>query len=327
MESIRMSEQDSIWSRFPPDLMGTVVLTGFTIVFTFAPIISATALRVIFTGVFLLFAPGYTVLAILFPESADSDTESISIDTIERAGLSIPLSFVTVPIVGLILSVSPLNFAVMPLTIILGVFVSGGCVIASWRRQSLPVTIQYRPRPRTRMAAFSNTPGQGMSTRSFLTITAVGLIILVSFSGAGYLFAAPGQGEAYTELYLGNETQNTIQSMKAYQTTYSVGDTQTLTVGISNREHQSMQYTLVSELQRVNNSTGTLQITERQELGRYSISLGSDQTWQRQDRIRPQLQGEQLRLIYYLYLDDSPSTPSVDTAAQEVHLWISVTSS
>ena len=321
-----MCMSNSIWDRFPPDLVATVGLTGLTVLFALAPTLSTTPLRIIFSGIFVLVAPGYAVLAMLFPESGESDTETISIDTVERAGLSIPLSFVIVPVVGLILSVSPFGFAVTPIVLTLSGFVGGGCIIALWRRQSLPVDTQYRPRPRACVVAFFNAL-RGQSTRSFVTSVGLSVIILVSLSGAGYLFAAPGQSEAYTELYVGNETPNMTQTTEAYQTAYSVGETQTLTIGISNREGQSIQYTLVSELQRVKNSSGTPQISERQELGRYSVSIQANQTWQRQDRIRPQLQGDRLRLIYYLYQDSPPVTPSTGTASQEVHLWVNVTAS
>lgn len=322
-----MHSGDPISSRFPPDLSAVLVLTSLTVASILTPALSQTLVRVVVSGLFVLLAPGYATLAALFPESNESGDVSVSIDTLERIGLSVPLSFVIVPVVGLLSTISPLGFTLPPILGMLCIFVTGGCLIAFWRRRTLQTNNQDSPRPQASLRNRLQHITTPTSMRSLGITTVLIIVIFVVFSGAGYLFAAPGLGESHTELYLGNQTQSAGSTSIAYPTEYSVGNAQTLTIGVTNHEQQPMEYTLVSEIQRVSQSDESFTVTERQELGRYSISIESDQTWERQDRIRPTLKGEQLRLIYYLYHDSPPSTPSTETATQEVHLWVNVTAS
>jgi uncharacterized membrane protein len=195
-------------------------------------------------------------------------------------------------------------------------------ITAHLRRRAIGEEAAYTPTVQitSLMTVFSDRIDTFSSYQSTNVITAIILILTVT-AGVGYLFTTPGQGEAYTELYVLNTSGG------EYPQNMTVNEPEQLRVGISNHEHHSVQYTLISELQRVNTSNGQFRVVERQRLGENSISINANQTWEREDQFRPQIQGDQLRLIYYLYQSTPPQNPTTETAAQEVHLWVNVTAS
>ncbi len=273
--------------------------------------------------------PGYATIAVLFPESdidTETETETIEttrIDSFERIVLSIPLSLIIVATVGLILSFSPLGFTLGSVLLTLCLFTIISLITAHFRRRTIGEEAAYTPTVEItslRTALSDRIDVSYLSYQSASVITAIVLIFTV-IAGVGYLFTTPGQGEAYTELYVLNTSGD------EYPQNMTVNEPEQLRIGISNHEHHSVRYTLISELQRVNTSNGQRRITERQQLGEHSLSINSTQTWEREDRFRPRLQGERLRLIYYLYQSSPPQTPTTETATQEVHIWVNVTAS
>lgn len=307
------------------DLIAVGAATFSMLGVVFAPIISESPLRVIITGVFLFMIPGYAIIAALFPES-DADTEVIDttrIDSFERIVLSIPLSLVIVAVTGLTVSFSPLGFTLGSVSVTLSIITIAGLIAAHLRRRALGEQAAYTPTVEITQFmtdSYNYTDVSSSSYQRASVITAIILILTVT-AGVGYLFATPGQGEAYTELYVLNSNDN------KYPQNMTVNESEQLRVGISNHEHHSVQYTLIGELQRVNHSNGQFRVTERQRLGENSISISPNQTWERKDQFRPQLQGNRLRLIYYLYQSSPPQTPTIETATQEVHIWVNVTAS
>lgn len=63
--------------RLPADLAAVVVLTGLTLATVFIPVVNETPLRVAFGLVFVLFLPGYTFIAALFPEAGESPATDV----------------------------------------------------------------------------------------------------------------------------------------------------------------------------------------------------------------------------------------------------------
>jgi uncharacterized membrane protein len=309
------------------DLIGAGAIAVMTLGVVLVPIISESPLRTVITGVFLFMIPGYATIAVLFPESETrTETETVEttrIDSFERIVLSIPLSLIIVATVGLILSFSPLGFTLGSVLLTLCIATIISLITAHLRRRAIGEEAAYTPivEITSLRTAFSDRINVSSSSyQSASVITAIILIFTVT-AGVGYLFATPGQGEAYTELYVLNTSGG------EYPQDMTVNEPEQLRVGISNHEYHSVQYTLIGELQRVNRSNGQFRVVERQRLGENSISINPNQTWEREDQFRPQIQGDRLRLIYYLYQNTPPQNPTTETAAQEVHLWVNVTAS
>src|SRR5660397_178940 len=71
---------------------------------------------------FILFMPGYTLIAALFPGKDD-------LDSIERIALSFGLSIAIVPLIGLGLNFTPFGIRLIPILFSISVFILGMCLI------------------------------------------------------------------------------------------------------------------------------------------------------------------------------------------------------
>ncbi|MDI9436340.1 MAG: DUF1616 domain-containing protein, partial [Euryarchaeota archaeon] len=79
------------------DLIIIVVLTLLTVVFVLIPPLNKSFIRTILGILLVLFIPGYSLIAALFPRWGD-------LDGIERAALSFGLSIAVTPLIGLALN-------------------------------------------------------------------------------------------------------------------------------------------------------------------------------------------------------------------------------
>jgi len=74
-------------------------------------------LKYVLVSVFILWLPGYTFIKALFPTKVPIPTSSTELDNIERNALSIGMSIVLVPIVGLLLNYTPFGIRLVPVTL------------------------------------------------------------------------------------------------------------------------------------------------------------------------------------------------------------------
>jgi len=88
-------------------------------------------LRIILGLPFLLFFPGYTLVAALF-------TRKEAMGSIERVALSFGLSIAVVPLIGLILNYTPWGIRLEPVLYSVVSFIFIASVIAWLRRRRLP---------------------------------------------------------------------------------------------------------------------------------------------------------------------------------------------
>lgn len=82
----------------------TTILVVYAIPENFYPLVY---LRYVLGAIFILYLPGYTVIKTLFPVKMPIKASTENLDRIERIILSLGVSFVIVPIVGLLLDYSP----------------------------------------------------------------------------------------------------------------------------------------------------------------------------------------------------------------------------
>jgi len=175
---------------------------------------------------FLLFFPGYALLAALFPKR-----ESLS--GIARIALSFGLSIAVVPLIGLILNYTPWGIRLYPILISLTVFILAMCGVAWYRRKSLTeherFTVSFKIR-------FSSWEGQSVLDR-VLSIVLV-LAIVGAIGALGYVIATPKVGEKFTEYYiLGLQGK-----AEGYPTNLKLGERGEVILGIVNHEQEEMNY-------------------------------------------------------------------------------------
>src|SRR3990172_7347205 len=92
---------------------------------------SLLAVRSLFGLTFVLFFPGYALVAALFPRGGEPHL-------FERAALSFGLSLAIVSLIGLALNYSPWGIRLWPLIASLGVFAGLCASVAAFRRLRLP---------------------------------------------------------------------------------------------------------------------------------------------------------------------------------------------
>jgi len=99
-----------------------------------------------------------------------------------------------------------------------------------------------------------------------------------------------------------------------------------LTVGVENNEQVESEYTIVTQVERVetNASGGGVTVLETSELRRTSMTLDPGEQQYDDHAVAPETTGEDLRLSYYLYKGDAPETADADSAYRHVYLWIDV---
>jgi uncharacterized membrane protein len=334
--------------KLPADLAAvvvTVVLTAFAV---FAPIISETPLRVVFGLPFVLFVPGYAFIAALFPEAgegpateeADEEQEGeigdrSGIDGIERVALSFGLSIAIVPLIGLVLNFTPWGIRLVPIMVSVSLFTLASTAVAARRRWALDPDERFAVPWREWVAGARTELFEPDSrTDAALNILLVASVLLATAS-VGYAVAVPKEGESFTEFYLLTENDDGELVADDYPTEFTQGEGQSLVVGIGNQEHETVSYSVVVELQKVeikNESTnatdsGNVSVTvvRESELRRFQTEVAHNETWHLQHNVTPTMTGERLRLTYLLYKGEAPADPTVENAYRELHLWVNVT--
>jgi uncharacterized membrane protein len=179
------------------------------------------ALRIALGLPFLLFFPGYTLIAALFPRKSD-------ISTTERVALSIAFSVIITPLTGFVL-----NFLweidLYPILVALTIFIAAMSAAAWYRRRGVP----REDRPNVTL----DLPFHGTGRHSALDRVVSFSLVIVFLGGIatlGYVVANPKEGERFTEFYiLGDESR---------PTELTVGGEAIVVLGIINHELETTTY-------------------------------------------------------------------------------------
>jgi uncharacterized membrane protein len=320
----------------PADLAVVASVTLLMIAAVALPVVRATPLRSLLAVPFVLFVPGYAVVAALFPEAGASAAEPGTatdesaagtrpgLSHVERAALSFGVSIAVVPLVGLVLNVTPLGIRLAPALLSVAALTLGTSALALYRRRQLPESdrfaVPYRRWGRSIVDVFSGHESNLDRALTVLTVVA----LLVAVTSAGYAFAVPKQAGAFSELYLVTEQDDGELIADDYPTDFARGESKPLVVGVGNYEHRSVEYSLVVQLQNATVQNNSTRVHERDELLRRQFTLTDEETWERGVNVTPEMTGDRLRLSFMLFKGDPPSTPTTAEAYREVHLWISV---
>ncbi len=190
---------------------------------------------------FILFFPGYSFIAFLFPEKKD-------LDSVERIALSFGLSIAITPLIGLALNYTPFGIRLTPVLLSLAMFNTVFSLLAIHRR------FMARDPFIPRVDVKELLEWDEMS-RLDKILTAVLLIaIFASITTLVYVIVTPKPGEKFTEFYiLGPEGK-----ASDYPSKLRVGQNSTIIIGIVNHEYRRVNYTVEIWLVNasfVNNST------------------------------------------------------------------------
>ncbi len=275
--------------RFASDILFiNVLVIVLVIIITLFP---SSILRIVIGFPFLLFFPGYTLMAALFPKKND-------LDGVERIALSFGLSIALSALIGFLLNYTPYGIRLYPIFLSLSFFIFVTSVIAYYRRCRLPVEECFIPFFRislSRWAGLSNID-------KALTIVLI-LSILIAIGVLSYTITTPKSGERFTEFYvLGPEGK-----AENYPHELMLGEKAILNLGIVNHEGQEMKYDIEVRIDGA----------EYKKVG--SLILTNEEKWENRISFISQKVGNNQKVQFLLY-KNREHKPS-----ETLHLFINVT--
>jgi len=247
-------------------------------------------LRVALGLPFVLFFPGYVLIAALFPKKDD-------LDGIERTALSFGLSIAVVPLIGLALNYTPWGIRLVPVLSSLVVFVVIMSGLALYRRKKLPEEERYLPVFEIELPVW----GEISTLDKVLTVLLMASI-LFAVGSICYVVAAPKVGERFTEFYI----LGMSGKADGYPSDLQVGEEGEVIVGVVNHEYCDLNYYVEIKL-------GDTRLPLRGP-----IALGHEQKWEEPVSFSYDRPQEKLKVEFLLYREG-------DTRPyRSLHLWVNV---
>lgn len=319
--------------RAPNDLVAAVALTLLTAAAVLVPPIRGTSIATALSTAFVLLVPGYVLLRTLaYRRGSRQRTASLAANAsagdwttlIERTVLSVALSLLLAAGVGFALRAAPVE-AGSPLIVVtlcsLALLTTG---MAFRYRQRL-AWVGWRgddaTRPRTGGVNLRETLRPRSRTDLAVTVVLVGVVAAIAVGGA-YVVASPGGGPSHTTLTLLNDDGEQLTAAN-YPDELSAGEPASLVVEVRNEEGESTTYTVVVQLQRVEDGSPTATT----EVDRFELAADTGETVRYEHELPARSAGPtgttgdgELRLVYLLYVGPPPEEPTAENAYRSVHL-------
>lgn len=249
----------------------------------------SSVLRVVLALPFLLFFPGYALMAALFPRRE-------RMDAIDRIALSFGISIAIVSLMGLILNYSPWGIGLEPVLYSVSSFILTTSIIAWLRRRRLPEQEQFGIKFRLRL------PGWGKSVRDRTLSVVLVFTILGALGMVGYVIALPKTGDKFTNFYV----LDAAGEVSHYPQELSIGMAGNVVLHIVNHEYQDVSYRI--EIR----SSGII----IKEVG--PVKLQHKQKWEQEVDFIPVSMGENQKVEFLLFKGGE------DEPHQSLHLWLDV---
>ncbi|WP_247731036.1 DUF1616 domain-containing protein [Halovivax limisalsi] len=290
-------------------------------------------------------APGYAVVAALFPRSSGATDghggagaaggsgsanrriappgalESVRDgppSTIERLALSFGTSLALLPMIAFVVATVD-TFAAASVVASLVAFVLGGTALAAIRRYRVAPSDRYR----------LDVAGSVPDTRAMLVgspaftlanLALVGAVVLALATG-GYALLAPQDGETYTDMQLLTTDESGEYVAGGFPDAIESGASVPVTVAVENQEDQDTSYTVLVRQETYANGS----VVDHTTLDRVAYELDDGTTGYGDLTVSPTVESGRVRLVFLLYpADDVPAEPTVENAYRYTHLWVDV---
>lgn len=248
----------------------------FLLILITAPVVELTdgVPRIILGVLFILVLPGYSLVAALFPHRD-------SLEGVERAALSLLMSFCLVALSGLVLNYTPWKINLTPVLFLLSGLVICFIIIAFYRRSRLMYEDRFR------LTINIKLPQGGSSSKLDKTLYfGLAVSIIIAMTVLGFVIAKPKNEEPFTDFYI----LGSGEMMENYPQTVVLGDEASVILGIKNHENQDVSYNVVVTL-------GNKEVYKTDE----AINLGDEEEWQSDIHLVPTEIGDNQYVEFLLY--------------------------
>lgn len=261
---------------------------------------------------FLVFYPGYAVIAAVYPEQPSRiDKSSVAPrnvpSRIARIGLAVLISPILLSAIGILLSPFGL-IQLEPLLVAITMVTVFTLLLAGIRRVQLPAHL----RDGFGVSDFREAVAISIPESSTQNLV-LGISVLILLGVIGLAIVAPLSGEAYTETYLLTETNGENGEFIAddYPVTETAGQTQHIYVGIQNHENTEMNYEGVTVIQE---RTVDGEIIDQIEVDQFQITLENEEEGIEEQSFAWPESNESLRLQVLIYKGSAPDDRTVESA-------------
>jgi len=253
-------------------------------------IFPSNAVRIVLGLPFLLFFPGYALMAALFPRRT-------GMDTVERIVLSFGISIVVVPLIGFVLNYTPWGIRLEPVLYSVGSFILIVSITAWLRRRRLPEQERFSIQLQLK------APSWGRHTPDRVLSVILIVVILGALGTLGYVIAKPKEAERFTEFYILGLEGRAVE----YPREVKVGEDTKIIVVITNHEREVVSYRVEVKIAGIKNN----------EVG--PMLLANEEKWEEILSFVPDKVGDNVKVEFFLYKNEE-SEPFL----KPLHLWINV---
>ncbi len=300
--------------KIPSDLFAAVILALATLLFALTSL-SVLPVRIPLGLVMVLFMPGYTLIAALFPKKDD-------LEGIERTALAFGLSIAVVPLIGLGLNYTPWGIRLTPVVVSLAIFTIAMAAAAYWRRMHLPAEERFSIKFRETINTWKREILADEKSRLDKALTVILIItIFLSIAALVYVIVTPKQGEKFTEFYILGPGGKAYD----YPTSVQAGNNSTVIVGVVNHEYALVNYTMSISL----NNTPLNNTTSKDNSGNHfrfiypimslNLTLLHNETWEKPVTYVLNHTGDRQKLEFLLYRERN-----FTSSYRDLHLWVNV---
>ena len=268
----------------------------------------------------LLVLPGYVTAAFAY---AEREREPWTFTTlVERFALSLGGSLAILPLLAIVVYLAVGGLTTWGLVGVVSGYVVVGAAATIARRAGHSGGGGHRTGPagtRTETTSSSGLFAGGMTPLT--AVLAVSMLLAVGALGAAV--TVPADGETATDLHLLTEEEGRLVA-NGYPDALTQGESAAITVGVTNDEHRSVEYTVVTELQRVQLDGRSIVVTDKRRIDQHSFELAQGESWRESEEFRATLAGENVRFVTHLYRGEPPENPTADTAYRTTYVWFDV---
>ncbi len=273
--------------RFLDDLVAIGIITAALLAAVL--LLPHSPVRVVLGLPFVLFFPGYTLIAALYPRKDD-------LDGVERLALSLGLSLAVVPLIGLVLNYTPWGIRLAPILVGLTLFTIICSAMAATKRRALSPSERFPADIRPVVEAVRGWPWVTIA----ISAAVIAAILTIGFRTG--VLGGSRVGETFTEFYvLGPGGKAEGYPRRAF-----VGQPAEVILGVVNHEARPAFYTI--EIRAGDDLLRTLG----------PIDLQNEQKWEAPTTFTPKRPGDRVKVEFLLFLDGGSQ------AYRSLHLWLEV---